>query len=155
MHRRGATLQNLFQCALFGLRKFIQDKLLRVAELMLRLNPDPYPNELIGCLCGNALPVPVVSSGAATRAQANRSERQRQVVTDYDERPANFIQISFGDQTSDGFAAQIHKGLRLYQLYPLAFDNRRAQQRPTVTTSYRHRGVSGQPVNEHEADVVP
>jgi hypothetical protein len=62
-----------------------------------------------------------VTAGTATLAQANRAKRQREVITDDDQRIGGAALIP-GNQTTNGFAAKIHEGLRLNQLHSLVLD---------------------------------
>src|SRR6266480_1847225 len=150
-----ASLQNLFYLAPLRTPELIEHKTLRVAQRVFGLNSHPQTDELAGTHRGNDRLQAVVPAGTAAGAQPNTSEWQRQVITNHNQRLGNVGNVILRYQASNGFAAQVHISLRLYQSHADVFDHRAAHERTTFPPLDRYLSIARQLVNQHKSEVVP
>src|SRR5205814_9034700 len=120
---------------------------------MLRLNADSQPHEFIRSQRRDDRFQAVVSAGAAALPQANRAKRQREIIANHDQRLRR-LDLILGSQTTNCFAAEVHKGLRLHKLYALRFDDSGANQRLAFATLNADNRFGRRLVNEHKSQIV-
>src|SRR6266478_9982225 len=148
------TLDRFFYSRSLGFRKHVEHESLRIGQRMFRLNSNPETNKFICTYrCDNRLK-PVMASCRSAFANPDLSQWQGQIVRYHYQLVTRFIALVFRQQTRDRLSTQVHKRLRLDQLHCAAFKFAATYQRTAFATAYGDPGITCQPVNQHETQVV-
>src|SRR5919205_894581 len=152
--RFGAALQNFFDLRVLRAREAFEHVGGSVAHWMLGSDADAKAHELVRAERRDDVLQALLAAARTSLPQTYRAEGERDVVAD-DEKVARSLEPrALLRETRDRLAAQVHVGLRLYQLDRAAFQIGATDERPALGALNNRVRLPRQKVDEHEAEVV-